>query len=233
MNEMEELSSLAQVAEIAERFEDAAKYMEDLIKKKKEDLTKEEKNIFYNSNKYIINSKRCALRTTNILEEKEKKHSTQYIPIVTNYKNILESEINDISKNIINIINIYLLKKTLSDESKVFYLKMKADYCRYICEIINTNENQTYVEESEKCYKEANDLVQNFPWTNPIRLGLSLNYSVFYYEIKKNVNQAIKIAKEAIKGAKKQFDKIKEEEDKDGGVTLQTLKENVLIWEKE
>lgn len=233
MNEMEELSSLAQVAEIAERFEDAAKYMEDLIKKKKEDLTKEEKNIFYNSNKYIINSKRCALRTTNILEEKEKKHSTQYIPIVTNYKNILESEINDISKNIINIINNYLLKKTLSDESKVFYLKMKADYCRYICEIINTNENQTYVEESEKCYKEANDLVQNFPWTNPIRLGLSLNYSVFYYEIKKNVNQAIKIAKEAIKGAKKQFDKIKEEEDKDGGVTLQTLKENVLLWEKE
>ena len=233
MNEMEELSSLAQVAEIAERFEDAAKYMEDLIKKKKEDLTKEEKNIFYNSNKYIINSKRCALRTTNILEEKEKKHSTQYIPIVTNYKNILESEINDISKNIINIINTYLLKKTLSDESKVFYLKMKADYCRYICEIINTNENQIYVEESEKCYKEANDLVQNFPWTNPIRLGLSLNYSVFYYEIKKNVNQAIKIAKEAIKGAKKQFDKIKEEEDKDGGVTLQTLKENVLLWEKE
>lgn len=233
MNEMEELSSLAQVAEIAERFEDAAKYMEDLIKKKKEDLTKEEKNIFYNSNKYIINSKRCALRTTNILEEKEKKHSTQYIPIVTNYKNILESEINDISKNIINIINNYLLKKTLSDESKVFYLKMKADYCRYICEIINTNENQIYVEESEKCYKEANDLVQNFPWTNPIRLGLSLNYSVFYYEIKKNVNQAIKIAKEAIKGAKKQFDKIKEEEDKDGGVTLQTLKENVLLWEKE
>lgn len=233
MNEMEELSSLAQVAEIAERFEDAAKYMEDLIKKKKEDLTKEEKNIFYNSNKYIINSKRCALRTTNILEEKEKKHSTQYIPIVTNYKNILESEINDISKNIINIINNYLLKKTLSDESKVFYLKMKADYCRYICEIININENQIYVEESEKCYKEANDLVQNFPWTNPIRLGLSLNYSVFYYEIKKNVNQAIKIAKEAIKGAKKQFDKIKEEEDKDGGVTLQTLKENVLIWEKE
>ncbi len=233
MNEMEELSSLAQVAEIAERFEDAAKYMEDLIKKKKEDLTKEEKNIFYKSNKDIINSKRCALRTTNILEEKEKKHSTQYIPIVTNYKNILESEINDISKNIINIINNYLLKKTLSDESKVFYLKMKADYCRYICEIINTNENQTYVEESEKCYKEANDLVQNFPWTNPIRLGLSLNYSVFYYEIKKNVNQAIKIAKEAIKGAKKQFDKIKEEEDKDGAVTLQTLKENVLIWEKE
>ena len=233
MNEMEELSALAQVAEEAERYEDASKYMEDLIKKKKDDLTKEEKNIFYNSNKYIINSKRCSLRSTHLIEEKEKKHSSQYIPIVTNFKNILESEIIDVCKNIINLINNYLLKKTITDESKIFYLKMKGDYCRYLCEIINSNENQNYIDESEKSYKEANDLAQNLPWTNSIRLGLSLNYSVFYYEIKKNVNQAIKIGKEAIKGAKKQNDKIKEDEDKDALLTFKTLKENILIWEKE
>ena len=125
MNEMEELSALAQVAEEAERYEDASKYMEDLIKKKKDDLTKEEKNIFYNSNKYIINSKRCSFRSTHLIEEKEKKHSSQYIPIVTNFKNILESEIIDVCKNIINLINNYLLKKTITDESKIFYLKMK------------------------------------------------------------------------------------------------------------
>ena len=233
MNEMEELSALAQVAEEAERYEDASKYMEDLIKKKKDDLTKEEKNIFYNSNKYIINSKRCSLRSTHLIEEKEKKHSSQYIPIVTNFKNILESEIIDVCKNIINLINNYLLKKTITDESKIFYLKMKGDYCRYLCEIINSNENQNYIDESEKSYKEANDLAQNLHWTNSVRLGLSLNYSVFYYEIKKNVNQAIKIGKEAIKGAKKQNDKIKEDEDKDALLTLQTLKENILIWDKE
>ncbi len=233
MNEIEELSALAHVAEEAERYEDASKCLEDLIKKKKEDLTKEEKNIFYNSNKYIINSKRCSLRCTKMIEEREKKHSSQYIAIATNFKNILESEITEICKNIINLINNYLLKKILVDESKIFYLKMKGDYCRYLCEILNPNENQNYIEECEKSYKEANDLAQNFPWTNPVRLGLSLNYSVFYYDIKKNVNQAIKIGKEAIKGAKKQFDKIKEEENKDAALTLQALKENVQIWEKE
>ena len=47
------------------------------------------------------------------------------------------------------------------------------------------------------------------------------------------MSQAIKIGKEAIKGAKKQFDKIKEEEDKDAALTLQTLKENIILWEKE
>ena len=141
MNELEELSSLAQVSEISERFEDAVKYIEEIIKKRKEDLTKDEKNIFYNSYKYIINSKRCALRSTNLVEEKEKRHSSKYLPIVTNYKNILETEINDICKNVINLINNYSLKKTLTEESKVFYLKMKGDYCRYLCEI-TSNENQ-------------------------------------------------------------------------------------------
>ena len=54
MNELEELSNLAQVAEIAERYEDASKYIEELIRKKKDDLTKDEKNIFYKTFKYII-----------------------------------------------------------------------------------------------------------------------------------------------------------------------------------
>ena len=233
MNDLEELSSLAQVAEIAERYEDAGKYIEELIKKKKEDLSKDERNIFYNSYKYIINSKRCELRCTNLLEEKEKRHSSQYIPLVTNFKNILESEITETCRNVINLLNNYLLKRSLSDESKIFYLKMKGDYYRYLCEILPLSENQVYVEECEKSYKEANDLAQNFPWINPIRLGLSLNFCVFYYEIKKNSSQAVKLGKEAIKGAKKQFDKIKEEEDKDTAMTLQTLKENILIWEKE
>ena len=35
MNELEELSSLAQVALIAERYKDASKYIEELIKKRK------------------------------------------------------------------------------------------------------------------------------------------------------------------------------------------------------
>ena len=41
------------------------------------------------------------------------------------------------------------------------------------------------------------------------------------------------MAKEAIKGVKKQFDKIKEEEDKDAEITIQTLKENINYWEEE
>ena len=231
MNELEELSSLAQVALIAERYEDASKYIEELIKKKKEDLTKEEKNIFYKSFKYVVNSKRSAWLSINYLEEKEK--NDERMEIIKNYKNIIEKDILDICKNVITLINNFLLTKAVIDESKMFYLKMKGDYYRYLCEFKALNENKNYLEESEKNYKNAIELSQNISWIGTIKLGLYLNYSVFIYEIKKDTKKAIQIAKEAVKSAKKYSDKIKEEEDKDAEITIQVLKENINYWEED
>ena len=231
MNELEEISSLAQVALIAERYFDASKYIEELIKKKKEDLTKEEKNIFYKSFKYVVNSKRSAWLSINYLEEKEK--NDERMEIIKNYKNIIEKDILDICKNVITLINNFLLTKAVIDESKMFYLKMKGDYYRYLCEFKALNENKNYLEESEKNYKNAIELSQNISWIGTIKLGLYLNYSVFIYEIKKDTKKAIQIAKEAVKSAKKYSDKIKEEEDKDAEITIQVLKENINYWEED
>ena len=231
MNELEEISSLAQVALIAERYFDASKYIEELIKKKKEDLTKEEKNIFYKSFKYVVNSKRSAWLSINYLEEKEK--NDERMEIIKNYKNIIEKDILDICKNVITLINNFLLTKAVTDESKMFYLKMKGDYYRYLCEFKALNENKNYLEESEKNYKNAIELSQNISWIGTIKLGLYLNYSVFIYEIKKDTKKAIQIAKEAVKSAKKYSDKIKEEEDKDAEITIQVLKENINYWEED
>jgi len=231
MNELEELSSLAQVALIAERYEDASKYIEELIKKKKDDLTKDKKNIFYKSFKFIINSKRGAWYSANYMEEKEK--NDERMAIIKNYKEILEKDIFDICKNVINLINNFLITKTILDESKMFFFKMKGDYYRYLCEFKALSENKNYVDESEKNYKNAVELSQNISWINPIKLGLYLNYSVFFYEIKKDAKKAMQIAKEAIKSAKKYSDKLKEQEDKDAEITIQTLKENINYWEEE
>ena len=53
------------------------------------------------------------------------------------------------------------------------------------------------VEKSEGAYKEAHEeATANMPPTHPIRLGLALNYSVFFYEIKNSPDQACKMAKQ-------------------------------------
>lgn len=53
------------------------------------------------------------------------------------------------------------------------------------------------VEESQKSYQEAFDVSKGkMQPTNPIRLGLALNFSVFYYEIMNAPDRACHLAKQ-------------------------------------
>ena len=51
--------------------------------------------------------------------------------------------------------------------------------------------------------------------TEPLRLGVSLNFSVFYYEIMNNPREACKVAKQAFDLAIDNLDKLDEGEYKD------------------
>ena len=49
---------------------------------------------------------------------------------------------------------------------------------------------------SENAYKEAVEIAhEKLHPTNPIRLGLALNYSVFFYEIQNDSKKACEVAK--------------------------------------
>ena len=52
------------------------------------------------------------------------------------------------------------------------------------------------VNQSQNAYQEAFDIAEKeMPPTNPIRLGLALNYSVFFYEIINAPDRACDLAK--------------------------------------
>lgn len=53
-----------------------------------------------------------------------------------------------------------------------------------------------HVAKSEEAYKKAYETAkEKLVSTNPIRLGLALNFSVFHYEIKNKPDDATKLAK--------------------------------------
>ena len=113
-------------------------------------------------------------------------------------------------------------------EAKVFYLKMKGDYLRYLAEI-----GATEKEEAGKSYEAAWKQADTMPATHPIRLGLALNYSVYYYEIVNDAAKACELAKKAFDDAIEEMDNLKEDSYKDSTLIMQLLRDNLTLWTAE
>ncbi len=73
----EKLISLARITEQAERHEETIKYLEEIIKTKKEDLTIEERNILAAAYKNCVSQRRSAWRAIYGIEEKEKTNQSK------------------------------------------------------------------------------------------------------------------------------------------------------------
>ena len=76
-------------------------------------------------------------------------------------------------------------------EAIVFYYKMKGDYYRYVSEASSGDDYSKAGDNAFTAYNAATEKAKtDLKTTHPIRLGLALNYSVFYYEVKKNPSKA-------------------------------------------
>ena len=69
---------------------------------------------------------------------------------------------------------------------------MTGDYYRYMCEIATGDKLALAKDEAKKNYEEAS-LIE-MPSCSPVKLGLALNYSVFYYVVFNDRPQACFIA---------------------------------------
>lgn len=124
-----------------------------------------------------------------------------------------------------------LIPLASSGESKVFYYKMKGDYYRYLAEFATGTERKESAERALVSYKAANDVaLQDLQPTHPIRLGLALNFSVFYYEILNSPDRACRLAKAAFDDAIAELDSLSEESYKDSTLIMQLLRDNLTLW---
>jgi hypothetical protein len=82
-----------------------------------------------------------------------------------------------------------------------------------------------------KAYQEANEIaVASLPTTNPVRLGLALNFSVFYYEVLNQPDRACSLAQEAFDAAIGDMGSQQDEALKDSTLILQLLRDNLALW---
>ena len=229
----EEFVYLSKLYERAERYPDMVSAINKFVEMNPK-LSKDEKNILSAGYKNILSDKRASWRLLNSMEKKEKKKKSAQVPYIREIKTHIEDELKKIFEDLHNLIDKFLLPNSEDAESKVFYLRLKGDHFRYLCEITKEKEFEKNIEKAEKVYKEAYQIAEKeLPFINITRVELSLNMAVFYYEVKHDKKEGCKIAKKAFEESMKYLDDLEKFKSKDVLLLIQLLKENLVFWNNE
>lgn len=222
---------VAKLAEQAERYDEMVESMKKVAKLDVE-LTVEERNLLSVGYKNVIGARRASWRILSSIEQKEEnKGNDANVAQIQDYRSKVENELTDICNDILSILDQNLIPSSNSGESKVFYYKMKGDYYRYLAEFKSGNDRKEAAENSLLAYKSASDVANvDLAPTHPIRLGLALNFSVFYYEILNSPERACHLAKQAFDEAIAELDTLSEESYKDSTLIMQLLRDNLTLW---
>ncbi|KAK6921921.1 14-3-3 domain, partial [Dillenia turbinata] len=222
---------MAKLAEQAERYEEMVDYMKKVAQLDLE-LTVEERNLLSVGYKNVIGARRASWRIMSSIEQKEEsKGNESNVKLIKGYCQKVEDELSKICGDILNIIDKHLIPSSGSHEATVFYYKMKGDYYRYLAEFKTDQERKEAAEQSLKGYEAASAIANSeLPSTHPIRLGLALNFSVFYYEIMNSPERACHLAKQAFDEAIAELDTLSEESYKDSTLIMQLLRDNLTLW---
>ncbi|KAI8532338.1 hypothetical protein RHMOL_Rhmol11G0206600 [Rhododendron molle] len=225
---------MAKLAEQAERYEEMVEFMEKVsaLNDSSEELTVEERNLLSVAYKNVIGARRASWRIISSIEQKEESRgNADHVAAIKEYRAKIESELSSICDGILKLLDSKLIPSAASGDSKVFYLKMKGDYHRYLAEFKSGAERKEAAENTLNGYKAAQDIANaELAPTHPIRLGLALNFSVFYYEILNSPDRACSLAKQAFDEAIAELDTLGEDSYKDSTLIMQLLRDNLTLW---
>lgn len=229
---MEEKIFMVRVAEQAERFDDMYNFLKEVVEQKDQDFTTEERNLLSVGFKNLIGANRTAIRTIGAIEQNPKYQ--KFSDALGKYKKKIEEELFNQCLGIVNLVKEKCLKVASNAESKAFFLKMAGDYYRYVAESAQGDKLTEVKDGALDYYNQASDIsLKELGACNPIRLGLALNFSVFYYEVMNDHKKACELGETALQSALDKIDECDEETFRDAKSIIELLKENLSLWKEE
>lgn len=156
---------MAKLAEQAERYEEMVEYMEKVSAslEEKEELTVEERNLLSVAYKNVIGARRASWRIISSIEQKEESRGNEdHVSTIKEYRSKIETELSKICDGILKLLDDRLIPSASAGDSKVFYLKMKGDYHRYLAEFKTGAERKEAAESTLTAYKAAQVLLLFF-----------------------------------------------------------------------
>ncbi|OMJ73243.1 hypothetical protein SteCoe_28120 [Stentor coeruleus] len=232
----QELLLLCKMAEQTERYEEMIEFVRAFTSKDHSELSVEERNILSVAYKNVVGNRRTAWRVLNSIEQKEARRGNEENKSRAGaFKEKVEAELRSFCREILRLIDTDLLSNTNDNEGKVFFLKMKGDYHRYVCEFAKGQYKDESSNNAKNCYQEAYDKsIETLDSTHPTRLGLALNFSVFNYEIMSQKTEACAMAQKAFDEAIQNLENLTDETAyKDSTMILQLIRDNLSLWTSE
>lgn len=189
------------------------------------DLSFDERNLLSVSFKNTVSALRSSWR--NIQGTNDKKEDSIY---VAHLRRRVEDELTYFCRTILDLLEHHLIRHPhANSDARVFYLKMAGDYYRYLSEF--NPEDEKLRNNSALYYDSAMKTAEStMEASDPVRLGLALNYSVCLYEIMKDNERAIDLAQSAFDAATEARSKHDELNTKDSELILQLLRDNLDLW---
>lgn len=221
----EQLIITAKLAEQCERYDEILLCMKRAVKLNPK-LESDERNLLSVAYKNIIGARRTCWRSISTLEQKEEARKENNLALIKGFKRQVEKELAEICIDVLDLLVKYLIPAADNDESKVYYYKLKGDYHRYYAEIESGTETQKNL--ALEAYLKASEFTSSLKPTSPIRLGLALNFSVFYYEILKSPDKGCQLARQAFDDAVDVREV--QEDDKEASLIMQLLRDNLTLW---
>jgi len=91
--------------------------------------------------KNSVGTRRAAWRTVSAIQDKEEYKASgkneKYLDLIKWYRQKIETELNEIANECIELLEKILIPNSTVADAKVFYMKMKGDYYRYLCEFLS------------------------------------------------------------------------------------------------
>ena len=239
MNEQIHKKSLnyARIYSKCNQPEDSLKYIQDIAKLKKDDLTIEEINILFGSINALISKSKKQWEIISSIESNEIKKKSKFMNIARDAKESVYKEIYDYIIIGQGIIDHYLIKGVKSTDLEALYFMQKGDFFRVslsLAQFDNEREIADLKDKAEKYYKKAYELCSSIDDLSDIKAGIVLHYCIYLFEENNNAKKAYEIANKFYETAKQLLKKIKN----NNGTYLELnnimiiMKKNIDIWKK-